>query len=315
MEMEDAVVCQSGWCANVGLIQSIADKNTPVYLDMYAHASLWEGAKSAGANARPFKHNDSRSLERMIKRHGQGIVAVDSIYSTSGSVCPLEEIVDVAERYECIIVVDESHSLGVLGKHGEGLTAASGTARRVHFCTASLSKTFASRGGVVVGSAMNTEFFQYESLPAIFSSGILPHEAAGFLATLAIVASENGRREQLRSNAAYMRQALSDLDYNVEDSQSQIISLVAGTESQTLILRDALESRGVFGSVFCWPATAKNRSLVRFSINSAHTKEELERTIQVCREIREEVGMYDWTSTRKRQLGLFVGDDGSLVLN
>ncbi|UCH09827.1 MAG: quorum-sensing autoinducer CAI-1 synthase [Fidelibacterota bacterium] len=315
MEMEDAAVCQSGWCANVGLIQSIANPDTPVYLDMYAHASLWEGTKSAGANARPFKHNDSQSLEKLIKRHGQGVVVVDAIYSTSGSVCPLKEIVEVAERYGCLIVVDESHSLGVIGKHGEGLTAASGLARRIHFCTASLSKTFASRGGVVVGSAANTEYFQYESLPAIFSSGILPHEAAGFLTTLAVIAAENGRREQLRTNADYLRHALSELDYNVDDSQSQIISLVSGSEAQTLLLRDALEARGVFGSVFCWPATAKNHALVRFSINSALSREELDRTIQVCRDIREEVAMYDWASTRKRQLKLFLGDEDTLVLN
>ncbi|UCD39339.1 MAG: quorum-sensing autoinducer CAI-1 synthase [Fidelibacterota bacterium] len=315
MEMEDAVVCQSGWCANTGLIQSIANESTPVYLDMYAHASLWEGAKSANATPRPFKHNDPDSLEKIIKRHGQGVVVVDAIYSTSGSVCPLKEIVQVAERYGCIMVVDESHSLGVIGKQGAGLTATLGLADQVHFCTASLSKAFAARGGVVVGSAKNMEYFRFESLPAIFSSGLLPHESAGFLATLAVVASENRRRDQLWVNADYLRQALNKLDYNVDDSQSQIISLVSGMEAQTLRLRDALESRGIFGSVFCWPATAKNHSLVRFSVNCSLTKEQLDYTIRICESIRDEVGMYDWASTRKKKLMSMVSDGGSLVSN
>jgi CAI-1 autoinducer synthase len=306
MEMDDAILSQSGWCANVGLIQSIANKDTPVFLDMFAHASLWEGTKSAGATARPFKHNDPQSLERMLKRYGQGIVVVDAVYSTSGSVCPLKDILEVAERYGCIMVVDESHSLGVFGRHGEGLTASLGFSERVHFCTVSLSKAFASRGGIVVGSVRAMEYFQYESLPAIFSSGILAHEAAGFIATLAVIANEGQRRKHLWRNADYLRSSLSRLGYNVEDSQSQIMSLVSGAESQTRILRDTLESRGVFGSVFCWPATAKSHSLIRFSVNSALTPEQLDYVIDVCEEIRAEVGMNDWASTRKRQLGLGI---------
>ena len=302
MEAEDTVLCQSGWCANVGLIQSIADANTPVYLDMHAHASLWEGARSAGATPRPFRHNSAQSLERLIQRHGPGVVAVETVYSTSGSMCPLDEIVELAERYGCIMVVDESHSLGLFGEQGEGLTASWGLAGRVHFRTSSLSKAFAARGGIVAGRARNIEFFRYESKTAVFSSSILPHEAVGFQATLVVIAAENWRREQLHHNADILRNALNALDYNVDASQSQIISLVAGPESRTIILRDALESRGVFGSVFCWPATATSRSLVRFSVNCALSEEQLDRIVSVCAEIRDEIGLYNWSSTQRRVL-------------
>lgn len=313
MEAEDTVLCQSGWCANVGLIQSISDANTPVYLDMHTHASLWEGANSAGATPRPFRHNNAQSLEKLIQRHGPGVVAVETVYSTSGGMCPLDEIVEVAERYGCIMVVDESHSLGVFGEQGEGLTASWGLAGRVHFRTSSLSKAFAARGGIVAGRARNIEFFRYESKTAIFSSGILPHEAVGFQATLAVIVSENWRREQLHHNAEVLRNALGALDYNVDDSQSQIISLVAGPESQTIILRDALESRGVFGSVFCWPATATNRSLVRFSVNCALSREQLDRIVAVCAEIRKEIGLYNWSSTQRRSL--HRRDNGASLIN
>jgi len=296
---EDAVVCQSGWCANVGLLQSIATPTTPVYIDMFAHTSLWEGIASAGATARPFRHNEPASLDNMAAKHGPGIVVVDAVYSTSGTLARLPELVEVAEKHGCVLVVDESHALGVFGDQGQGLTANLGLAGRVHFITASLSKAFAARGGVVLGSARHMEYFRYESKPAIFSSGVLDYEAAGYQATLEAIQSANDRREKVQANADYLRARLDALDYNVSDSQCQIISLVAGPEEQTLILRDALESRGVFGSVFCAPATAKNRSLIRFTVTSAVGRKELDRVIAVCATIREEVGLYEWASTRK----------------
>jgi CAI-1 autoinducer synthase len=200
-----------------------------------------------------------------------------------------------------VLVVDESHSLGVFGARGEGLTAALGLASRVHFRTSSLSKAFVGRGGIVAGSARNIEFFRYESRPAIFSSGILSHEAAGFLATLHLIVDAQDRRERLQANADFLRTRLAELDYDVEESRCQIISLVAGPEQSTIVLRDALEARGIFGSVFCAPATARNRSLVRFSVHAALTREELERVVAVCGHIRHEVGLYQRASTLKRQ--------------
>lgn len=307
LSAEDTVVCQSGWCANTGLIQAIAAKGTPVYLDMFAHASLWEGVASAGATATPFKHNDLGSLDKLMTRHGPGVVAVDAVYSTSGTLCPLEELVEVVERHGGVLVVDESHSLGVFGAQGEGLVAALGLAPRVHFRTASLSKAFAARGGIVAGSARNVEYFRYEARPAIFSSGILPHEAAAFQATLDVVRREDARRQRVLRNADYLRTRLAALDYNVADSECQIISLVAGPEPETLRLRDALEARGVFGAVFCAPATPRNRSLVRFSINAGLERAELDRVASVCAAIREEVGMYEWHSTRR---GMARNGDG-----
>ena len=226
---------------------------------------------------------------------------MDAVYSTSGSLCPLAEIVAVAERHGCVLVVDESHSLGVFGEQGAGLTCALGLAGRVHFRTASLSKAFAARGGIVAGSARNIEYFRYESRPAIFSSGILPQEAAAFQATLDVVRAEGWRRERLAQNADFLRSRLDALGYNVDDSQCQIVSLVAGPEESTIVLRDALESRGIFGAIFCAPATARNRSLIRFSVTSALTREQLERVVGVCGHIRREVDLAGWASTQRKR--------------
>lgn len=300
MGAEDAILSQSGFAANTGLLQSIADESTPVYLDMFAHMSLWEGARSAGARAVAFHHNDVDHLLRLIRRHGPGVIAVDSVYSTNGSVCPLQELVAVGRAHGCVLVVDESHSLGTHGEQGRGIVASLGLAEHVHFRTASLAKAFAGRGGVITCSARFVEYFMCESRPAIFSSTLLAHEIAGFDATLSVIERDEWRRRKLRDNAAYLRSALSDMGYNVDDGDSQIIALESGAERQTMVLRDALEARGVFGSVFFAPATPKNRSLVRFSVQSALSQADLDRIVDVCYEIRAEVGMARWASTRRK---------------
>jgi CAI-1 autoinducer synthase len=299
MNADDGILCQSGFCANTGLLQSIADETTPVYIDMFAHMSLWEGIRSAGARAVSFHHNDAKHLERQILKYGPGIVIVDSVYSTSGSVCPLAEVVDVGNTYDCVIVVDESHSLGTHGERGEGLVASLGLADRVHFRTASLAKAFAGRGGFITCSKRFSEYFKCESRPAVFSSTLLPHEVAGFEATLRIIETEKWRRTKLHENSAYLRTHLTELGYNLQNSTSQIISLEAGADSQTIILRDQLEARGIFGAAFASPAAPKNRSLIRFSVNCDLTKVELDRIIQVCDEIRDAVQLKDWPSTRR----------------
>lgn len=301
---EDGLLSQSGWCANTGLIQSIADEATPVYLDMFAHMSLWEGVKSAGATPRPFRHNSADSLDKLIAKHGPGVVVVDSVYSTSGSVCPLAEIVEVGEQYGCVIVVDESHSLGVYGSKGEGMVEELGLSGRVHFRTSSLSKAFAARGGIIVGSARNIKYLRYRSLPAIFSSALLPHEIAGLQATLTVIRQESHRREKVLGNSAFLRNRLNELGYDVGADHSPIIALVGGAEENSILLRNALESRGVFGSPFCDPATPKNRSLIRFTVNADHRLEQLEQVVAVCEEIRGEVRMEEWPQIRKRSFGM-----------
>ncbi|MDN5871320.1 MAG: quorum-sensing autoinducer CAI-1 synthase [Nitrococcus sp.] len=297
---ETTVLCQSGWCANTGLIQAIADEYVPVYVDMLAHMSLREGILSAGATARPFRHNDVDHLERQIRRHGPGIVVVDSVYSTTGAVAPLAEIVEIGLRYGCVLVVDESHSLGTHGPDGAGLVAACGLTEQVHFRTASLAKAFAGRAGLITCSKRFAEYFRCTARPAIFSSTLLPQEVAGLHATLRVIREEHWRRRKLHDNARYLRDELTRLGYNLA-SQSQIISLESGPELQTIVLRDALESRGIFGSVFCAPATTRNRSLMRLSVNAALTGAELQRIVDACAAIRKEVDLANWASTRRKR--------------
>ena len=296
---EDAILCQSGYNANVGLVQSLAGERTPVYVDMLAHASLWEGVKSAGAQAVPIVHNDIEYLERQVLRHGPGVILVDSVYSTNGSLSPLAQIADVAARGRCVFVVDESHSLGTHGRHGEGLVASLGLNDRVHFVTASLSKAYCSRAGLIACSRRYKQYFGFEALPAIFSSALLAPEIAAIEASHHVIRSEGWRRARLSHVTRRVREGLLELGYPIGDTSEQIVALEAGTEPATMLLRDALEEHGVFGAIFCAPATAKNRALVRLTLNAGMTDADVEHLVGACAAIRDRIGLADWASVRR----------------
>lgn len=305
MGAEDGILAQSGWAANVGLVQTLAGPGVPVYLDMQAHASLWEGVQSAGALPVSFRHNDMAHLEKQLQRHGRGLIAVDALYSTNGSVAPLAELADIAERHGCMLIVDESHSLGTHGPRGAGMVTALGLNQRVHFRTASLAKAFAGRAGFITCSSYFKGYFLSESRPAIFSSCLLGHELAWFDAAIDFIAAADDRRATLRKHARVLRQELGELGYNLSDGTEQIIALEAGPEPTTLALRKLLEQQGVVGAMFCAPATPKNRSLVRLTLNSGLDGAQLARIVEACAAIRDQVDLESWSSTRRlRKLAL-----------
>lgn len=299
VDQEDAFVCQSGYMANVGLLQAIADADTPVYLDTLAHTSLWEGAHAARAPAVAFRHNDPAHLEKMILKRGPGVVVVDSVYSTTGAVCPLREMVEVVERHGCMILVDESHSLGTHGPAGAGLCAELGLSDRVHFITASLAKAVAGRAGFFTAPASMRYYLLSSSYPTIFSSALLPAEVAGLGATVAVLQSADAARRRLKVVTQRLRQAFTDAGYPIHQGTEQIIALEAGTEPATMRLRDELESRGVFGAVFCAPATSRNRAMVRLTLSAALTDAELDHVAAVAREIAPLVKPWDWPIARR----------------
>ena len=280
-----SLLAQSGWCANIGLIQSIAKRDLPVYLDFYTHMSFWEGVKAARAKPIPFQHNSVQSLRKRIISHGPGIIAVDSIYSTTGTISPLFEYVQLAQEFDCLLIVDESHSLGTHGPGGSGLVAELGLSGQVHIITASLAKALSGRGGLIAASTALIEMIRYTALPIIFSSALTPHDLAGFLASLEIIDKEGWRREKLHSNATYLRNELLSCNFNLLGSNSQIIPLLAGTEADIIWLRSELEHADIHGAVFCAPATPKNKTLIRLSISTCHQPEQLERIVSCLKKL------------------------------
>lgn len=296
---EDTFLCQSGYAANLGLLQIIADETTPVYLDGLAHMSLWEGARAAKAPAHAFRHNDPEHLERMIAAHGPGVVVVDSVYSTTGALCPLRAVVEVAEKHDCIIVVDESHSMGTHGPQGAGLCAQLGLTHRVHFITASLAKAFAGRAGFFTAPAAMRYYVLISAYPNIFSSSLLPHEIAGLGATLQVIRDADDARRRLHANTRRLRGTLADAGYPIHLGTEQIIALEAGTEPAAMRLRDVLEARGIVGAIFCAPATSRNRAMVRLTLHAALTEAELAHVEAMAQDAAPLLQPWDWPIARR----------------
>ncbi len=296
---EDGLICQSGYAANLGLLQAIADESTPVYIDTLAHMSLWEGARAAKAPAQPFRHNDAAHLARLMARGGAGIVIVDSVYSTTGAMCPLADIVEVAQAAGSMLLVDESHSLGTHGPEGAGLCAELGLTKDVHFITASLAKAFAGRAGYFTVPAAMRNYVLSFSYPNMFSSCLLPHEIAALAATLEVIKSSDKGRERLHRFSRQLRSGLSELGYPVHQGTEQIIALESGTEPATMILRDLLEERGVFGAVFCAPATSRNRTMVRLTVSSALTQAELDHVLDVAAQVAPLTRPWEWPLAKR----------------
>ncbi len=296
---DDGFLCQSGFAANVGLLQAVANAQTPVYLDSLAHASLWEGVHAARAPGIAFRHNDPTHLSRLISQHGPGLVVVDSVYSTTGALCPLSDMVDVAEQHGCMILVDESHSLGTHGPQGAGLCAALGLSSRVHFITASLAKAFAGRAGFFTAPAELRYYILSSNFQNIFSSSLLTHEVAALGATLEVIRNSDHARQRLHAHTRRLRQSLTELGYPIQHGSEQIIALEAGLEPDTMALRDRLEERNVFGAMFCAPATSSKRAMMRLTLNAGLMDSELDHIEAVAREIAPLVKPWEWPIARR----------------
>jgi CAI-1 autoinducer synthase len=297
---KDGFICQSGYTANTGLIQAVADEKTPVYVDGLAHMSLWEGVRAARATGYAFRHNDYNHLARVVSQHGPGLVLVDSIYSTTGAVCNLTEIIKVVEYHGCNILVDESHSLGTHGPQGAGLCAELGLTDRVHFITASLAKAFAGRAGFFTVPTALRYYILHHSFPNIFSSALLAHEIAGLAATLEVIRESTTARQCLQVNTKRLRSSLTNLGYPIHQGSEQIIALEAGTEPATIALRDLMESHEIFGSIFCAPATSQNRAMVRLTLNAGLTECELKKIEESAKEIAPLAKPWNWPIAKRK---------------
>ncbi|MEZ9244981.1 alpha-hydroxyketone-type quorum-sensing autoinducer synthase [Vibrio lentus] len=281
--MESCLLSQSGWAANIGLLQTICPPDTPVYIDFFAHMSLWEGIRAASATAHPFMHNNMSHLRKQLERHGSGVIVVDSVYSTIGTIAPLRDIYEMAQEFDCAVIVDESHSLGTHGENGAGLVQALGLTNQVDFITVSLAKTFAYRAGAILGPKQLSDTLPFVAYPAIFSSTVLPPEVIRLEKTLEVIKGAEDKRKALFERAKSLTTGLKRIGFNIR-SKSQIVALECGNEKNTERVRDFLEQRDVFGAVFCRPATGKNKNIIRFSVNAGLTPRDIDHVLTVCHE-------------------------------
>ncbi len=261
-------ITTSGWSANVGLISSLATEDTPIYIDMAAHASLWDGGRLSAGRIVPIRHNRPKALESFIESYGPGIVIIDSYYSTSGAVSPLEQYADIAQKNNCVLVLDEAHSFGMIGEHGGGLAVALGLESAIHYRTVSLAKALGGSGGLIITSKYAGQALPFWMRPSIFSSAPPPANSAGNSAALAIIEREPHRAAHVHAMAKRLRELLTAQNIDTGPSECQIVSLrFKGTDDACLMYGELLE-KNILTAVFLPPAVPSGSSLLRFSLYS-----------------------------------------------
>jgi len=280
---EAASVFSSGYDANIAAITSLFGPGDWAILDQYAHRSIQDGCRMAGCEVRPFRHNDMADLERRLRqaRHRgvrRVLIAVDGVFSMDGDQTPLAAIVDLKERYEAFLLLDEAHALGATGETGRGTCEAQGVdPRRIDLITGSLSKGIPSSGGFVAGSHPLKIYVQHGSAPYIFSAALTPANAAAALAALRILREEPALMERVRDNTRRLRDGVIARGLDAGASDSPVVPLILGDEWRAYTWSRGMLEQGVFVSAVVYPAVAPGMARLRLCATAAHQPEHFDR--------------------------------------
>lgn len=283
---EAAAVFSSGYDANVAAITSLFGPGDWAILDRYAHRSIQDGCRMAGCEVRPFRHNDMADLERRLRqaRHRgveRVLVAVDGVFSMDGDQTPLASVLELTERYEAFLLVDEAHALGAIGATGRGTCEAQGVdPRRIHLITGSLSKGIPSSGGYVAGSRAMKTYIQHGSAPYIFSAALTPANAAAALEGLRILRDDPSIMDTLRANTRRLRDGLVARGLDAGASSSPVVPLFLGDEWRAYNWARGMLEQGVFVSAVVFPAVAPGMARLRLCATAAHRPEHFDLLFQ-----------------------------------
>lgn len=287
----DVMLTTAGWTANVGIVESVAQADMPIYLDYQAHASLWDGARLSGGKIIPVKHNDADHMEARIKRFGPGVACIDAFYSTDGSVPDLEKYVRICEENDCLLILDEAHSFGMIGPNGGGLAVHLGLEHRIPLRTVSMSKALGGNGGFIAASEEIVWFLKHRARSVIFSSSPSPAGSAGANAAVKIAIREPERAETCLQMAALLRKYLLERGIDPGLSSSQIISLYFDRDPLAAKFYGLMRKQGILVSVFTAPAVPRDTSLARFSIHCEVTAEDMLRVANAAADAIAKMGV------------------------
>lgn len=280
---EASLTFTTGYQANVGTISALVGKGDYVICDKEDHASIVDGCLMCYGEMRRFTHNDYSSLENVLSRIPDSagkLVVVDGVYSMGGDIAPLPDLIAIAKKYGARIMVDDAHSVGVLG-HGRGTAAHFGVEDQVDVVMGTFSKSFASVGGFIYGKADTLDYIQHHARPLIFSASLPPANAATVLACLEILQKEPEIVDRLWDNANYMRAGLKTLGYNIGRSNTPIIPLIIGDDMRTGLAWRALIEGGVYTNPVVAPGVPSGSSLLRTSYTATHQRHHLDRALEV----------------------------------
>jgi len=293
--MEAALVFSTGFQVNLGTIPAIMDKDDYIITDKEVHASIIDGVRMAkslkSVETRYFKHNDPADLESIlsgIDPNPAKLVIVDGVFSMGGDISPLPEIVPICRKYGARLMVDDAHSLGVLGG-GRGTAHHFGLDGQVDLIMGTFSKSFASIGGFIAGTKEAVHWIQVFARPFIFSASLPPPNVATVLACLDIMEQEPERAERVVKIGERVRSELRGMGYNVGASQTPIIPIVIGDMMDTMKAWKILFAAGIYTNVALPPAVPPNEALLRTSYMATHTDEQVDRVLESFKRLKGQI--------------------------
>ena len=289
-QTEDCVVFVSGHATNVNTIGYLFGANDLILYDALSHNSIVQGALLSGAHRKPFPHNDWEAVDEILTKQRRDyqrvLIVVEGIYSMDGDFPDLPEFIKIKQRHKAFLMVDEAHSLGVLGEKGEGIASHFGVnPKDIDICMGTLSKTLASAGGYVAGEKALVELLRTYAPGFLYSVGIPPASAAAALAALQLLQSEPERVTALRKNSVLFLQKAKEKGINTGLSQGySVIPVIVGGSIKSGRLADFMFKRGVNVQPIFYPAVEEKAARLRFFISSAHTEEQIVKTIEILSE-------------------------------
>ncbi len=283
---EDAIVFPTGYAANLGTLSCLLKPGDVAILDILSHASIYDGARLAGAKIKVFTHNNANHLEQILKNleTKRAIVCIEGVYSMDGDLVNLPEIVAVCKKYGAKILLDEAHSTLIFGRNGRGIAEYYGLEDEIDLTIGTFSKSFGAIGGFITGSAKLMAYLRMYAHSYVFSCAMAPHTAAGILKVLELYQKDKSNVAKLWENTHYMQKKLKETGLNIGETESQIIPVIVGDDRRLREISRTLHRQGLCTGVVTFPAVSSKRTRLRLSMSSNHTIEQMDTCVNSIKE-------------------------------
>jgi glycine C-acetyltransferase len=298
--VEACVVFQSGFAANAGTVSAILGKDDFILSDELNHASIIDGARLSRAKIKVFRHKDAAHCEELLKEvagePGHKLVITDGVFSMDGDIGPVDKLAALAEKYGAIMMVDDAHASGVLGRNGRGSVDHFGMHGRVDVQVGTLSKAIGALGGYVCGSKDLIDYLYHRARPFLYSTSHPPSVAASCMAAFDILEQEPERIERLWANTRYFQDALRGMGFNVGGvttpaTETPITPVIVGEGRAAMEFSRALFDEGVMGTGIAFPTVPEGKARIRLILTSEHTKAQLDRALETLQRVAKRMGI------------------------
>ena len=293
--VEAAITFQSGFIANLATIPALVGKEDVIFSDRLNHASIIDGCRLSGGKIIPYDHCDVASLEAVIKENlaqfRRAIIITDGVFSMDGDVAPLDRIYEVAKRYDLLLMVDDAHGEGVLGKGGRGIVDHFGLHGKVDVEVGTMSKAFGVVGGVVAGAPVIVEWLRLRGRPFLFSSAVTVPDAAACIAALDILESSTELVDRLWDNARYFKAEMKTLGFDTGLSTTPITPVMLGEATLAQQFSRELFDVGLFAMALGFPTVPQGKARIRVMISAAHTKDDLDKGLEAFAKVGKILGV------------------------